>query len=106
MAGFSALMLSGFTSIRFFGYLVIISIGSCLAGALVLIPAILLRFRPGFVEKDMSSKRNKIKEPSRRRARRSQTKNKKNEKANITIGVISAAFAGIGTAAGRRADNE
>jgi predicted RND superfamily exporter protein len=96
MAGFSALMLSGFTSIRFFGYLVIISIGSCLAGALVLIPAILIRFRPGFVEKDMSSKRNKIKEP----------KNTKDEKASISVGVTSAAFAGIGSAAGRRTDNE
>ncbi|HUS86858.1 MAG TPA: efflux RND transporter permease subunit, partial [Bacteroidales bacterium] len=41
MAGFSALMLSGFTSIRFFGYLVIISIGSCLIGAIVVIPALL-----------------------------------------------------------------
>ncbi|MGQ9621271.1 MAG: efflux RND transporter permease subunit, partial [Bacteroidales bacterium] len=39
MAGFSALFFSGFTSIRFFGYLVIISIGSCLAGSLFVIPA-------------------------------------------------------------------
>ncbi len=89
MAGFSALMLSGFTSIRFFGYLVIISIASCLAGALILIPAILMKFRPGFVEKDMNRKRNK-----------------KNENESITIGITSAAFAGIGSAAGRRADNE
>lgn len=51
MAGFSILMFSGFTSIRFFGYLVIISIGSCLIGALVVIPAFLMRFRPGFVKK-------------------------------------------------------
>jgi len=96
MAGFSALMLSGFTSIRFFGYLVIISIGSCLAGALILIPAILMRFRPGFIEKDMNKKRNKIIE----------TRNGKNEKESINIRITSAAFAGIGTAAGRRADNE
>ncbi len=54
MAGFSVLILSGFTSIRFFGYLVIIFIGSCLAGAILLIPAILMRFRPGFVEQDIS----------------------------------------------------
>jgi len=60
MAGFSVLMLSGFTSIRFFGYLVIISIGSCLAGAIILIPAILMKFRPDFIEKDMNRKRNKI----------------------------------------------
>jgi hypothetical protein len=49
MGGFSALVFSGFTSIRFFGYLVIISIGSCLIGAIVIIPAYLLKFRPGFI---------------------------------------------------------
>ncbi len=49
MAGFSALILSGFTSIRFFGYLVLISIGSCLIGALLIIPAILLKFKPAFI---------------------------------------------------------
>ena len=60
MAGFSALVFSGFTSIRFFGYLVIISIGSCLAGAIVLIPAKIIWFKPVFVENDMnkSKKRN------------------------------------------------
>jgi predicted RND superfamily exporter protein len=49
MGGFSALMFSGFTSIRFFGYLVVLSIGSCLIGAIVIIPAFLLKFRPGFI---------------------------------------------------------
>ncbi|MGB8491296.1 MAG: MMPL family transporter [Bacteroidales bacterium] len=49
MAGFSALMFSGFTSIRFFGYLMAISIGSCLIGALVIIPALLMKYRPGFI---------------------------------------------------------
>jgi predicted RND superfamily exporter protein len=49
MSGFAALIFSGFTSIRFFGYLVIISIGSCLLGALIVIPAILVRYRPGFI---------------------------------------------------------
>lgn len=49
MAGFSALVFSGFTSIRFFGYLVFISIGMCLIGALILVPALLLKFRPKFV---------------------------------------------------------
>ena len=53
MAGFSALMFSGFTSIRFFGYLVLISIGSCLLGAIIIIPAFILQFRPQFVEKDL-----------------------------------------------------
>ncbi|MDP4223809.1 MAG: MMPL family transporter [Bacteroidota bacterium] len=49
MAGFSALVFSGFTSIRFFGYLVVISIGSCLIGALVVIPAFLMKFHPRFI---------------------------------------------------------
>jgi uncharacterized protein len=82
MAGFSALMLSGFTSIRFFGYLVFISIGSCLVGAIVVIPAFLLVFRPKFVEKDL-------------------THNKKNkyEKENNLIPSASPAFSsGTGTA--------
>jgi predicted RND superfamily exporter protein len=59
MAGFSALMFSGFTSIRFFGYLVIISIGACLIGAIIVIPAFLLKFRPPFIEKDLSSNKKK-----------------------------------------------
>jgi uncharacterized protein len=59
MAGFSALILSGFTSIRFFGYLVLISIGSCLIGAMIIIPAFILQFKPGFVEKNFE--RNKLK---------------------------------------------
>jgi predicted RND superfamily exporter protein len=75
MAGFSALMFSGFTSIRFFGYLVFISIGACLIGAIVVIPAFLLHFRPRFIEKDLSPK-----------------KNSKNEKKNVIIPVPSAAF--------------
>jgi uncharacterized protein len=53
MAGFSALMLSQFTSIRFFGYLVLISIGSCLLGAIVVIPAFIVWFKPDFVMKDL-----------------------------------------------------
>ena len=57
MAGFSVLILSGFMSIRFFGYLVLISIGSCLLGAILIIPAFLLQFRPKFVEKDFSRKK-------------------------------------------------
>ena len=57
MAGFSALILSGFTSIRFFGYLVLISIGSCLLGAIIIIPAFMLQFRPKFVEKELSRKK-------------------------------------------------
>jgi hypothetical protein len=57
MAGFSALMFSGFTSIRFFGYLVIISIGSCLIGALVIIPAFLMKYKPGFIGFETGNKK-------------------------------------------------
>lgn len=81
MAGFSALMFSGFTSIRFFGYLVIISIGACLVGAILIIPAFLLHFRPGFIEKDLSRK-----------------KRKKYEKETDLIPATAAAFAGSGSA--------
>lgn len=52
MAGFSVLVLSGFTSIRFFGYLVLISIGSCLIGAILIIPAFIIVFKPEFVGKE------------------------------------------------------
>ena len=90
MAGFAVLMFSGFTSIRFFGYLVIISISSCLLGAIVLIPAIIMKFRPGFVRKKMSI--TKI----RRYAK---------EKRYGNVAAF-AAFAGTGAAAGCRADYE
>jgi len=79
MAGFGALMFSGFTSIRFFGYLVLISIGSCLIGSLVIIPAFLMKYRPGFLGFETLKK-----------------KTEKNEKENSIIGVTTAAFAGSG----------
>jgi predicted RND superfamily exporter protein len=82
MAGFSALMFSGFTSIRFFGYLVFISIGACLVGAIVIIPAFLMKFRPGFIQKDLSKR-----------------KNIRNEKKHSLIPVTSAAFAGTAATA-------
>jgi uncharacterized protein len=82
MAGFSALMFSGFTSIRFFGYLVFISIGSCLIGAILVIPAFLVYFRPSFIEKDLNKR-----------------KNRKYEKETNLINVPSAAFTGISTTA-------
>jgi uncharacterized protein len=53
MAGFSALLLSGFTSIRFFGCLVLISIGSCLIGAILIVPAFMIWFKPVFAGKDL-----------------------------------------------------
>jgi len=50
--GFSVLMSSGFMPVRFFGFLIVVSILSCLVGALVLIPALCLVFRPRFLEPD------------------------------------------------------
>jgi predicted RND superfamily exporter protein len=82
MAGFSALMLSGFTSIRFFGYLVIISMGACLIGAIVVIPAFLLKFKPQFIEKNLSPRK----------------KEKYEEKTDL-IPSANAAFASSGTTA-------
>jgi predicted RND superfamily exporter protein len=76
MAGFSALMFSGFLSIRFFGYLVAVSIGSCLIGALVVVPAILMKFRPGFLGITGNNKY------------------RKNETKNVDLNATSAAFAG------------
>ncbi|MFO7853093.1 MAG: efflux RND transporter permease subunit [Bacteroidota bacterium] len=57
MVGFSVLVFSGFTSIRFFGYLVLISIGVCLISALFVIPSILLVFKPSFVEYKTNNKK-------------------------------------------------
>jgi len=48
--GFTALLLSTFVPLRFFGFLVIVSVLACLLGALVLLPAIVLVFKPGFME--------------------------------------------------------
>jgi len=89
MAGFSALMFSEFTSIRFFGYLVIISIGSCLLGALILIPAIIARFRPGYAARNMSH-----------------SKNKKDEKDFPVIHAPGAALTAARAASGSRSDYE
>jgi len=82
MAGFSALVFSGFTSIRFFGFLVIISIGSCLLGAIIIVPAFLMKFRPGFIGFETTNKRKT-----------------RNEKERTGIGVPAAAFSGSGSTA-------
>ena len=82
MAGFSALVFSGFMSIRFFGYLVIISIGSCLIGALIIIPAFLMKYKPGFIGFETGNK-----------------KPGKNEKESTIPDVNTAAFAGSCTTA-------
>lgn len=57
MVGFAVLVFSGFTSIRFFGYLVLISIGVCLVSALFVIPSLLLVFKPSFIENNKHTKR-------------------------------------------------
>ncbi len=50
MIGFLVLIISSFTPIRFFGVLVVVSIFSCLAGALVLLPALVLKYNFKFLE--------------------------------------------------------
>lgn len=54
--GFLVLFLSSFPPIRFFGFLVIISISACLAGAFLVIPGILMISKPKFVEPDKDKK--------------------------------------------------
>ncbi|MBN1478940.1 RND family transporter [candidate division KSB1 bacterium] len=55
--GFTALLISNFAPVRFFGFLVFVSIFACLVGAMVLIPAILMLFKPRFLEPKHNSQR-------------------------------------------------
>jgi predicted RND superfamily exporter protein len=48
--GFTALLISSFMPVRFFGFLVIVSISACLMGALILIPALCIVLKPKFLE--------------------------------------------------------
>ena len=50
MVGFIVLFTSSFIPVRFFGFLVVVSISSCLMGALILIPALCLVIKPKFLE--------------------------------------------------------
>ncbi|MBN2102523.1 RND family transporter [bacterium] len=50
IVGFSVLLISSFLPVRFFGFLVVVSILACLIGALVLIPALCLVIKPKFLE--------------------------------------------------------
>lgn len=50
IVGFIILIFSSFTPIRFFGILVVVSIFSCLIGALVILPALLLNHKYKFLE--------------------------------------------------------
>jgi len=92
MAGFSATFLSGFLSIRFFGYLTLLAIGSCLLYAIIVIPAFMLWFKPSFIEANLKHN----------------NKNRKNnEKSVIPIvsGVGSVTAGRIGTAIRSRASD-
>ncbi len=50
IVGFVVLLISSFAPIRFFGILVVVSILSCLIGALVILPALVLRYNFKFLE--------------------------------------------------------
>ena len=50
IVGFSVLLISSFLPVRFFGFLVVVSIFACLIGALVLIPALCIVLKPKFLE--------------------------------------------------------
>jgi predicted RND superfamily exporter protein/outer membrane lipoprotein-sorting protein len=50
IVGFVVLIISSFSPIRFFGGLVVVSILTCLVGAVMILPAILLNFEPAFLK--------------------------------------------------------
>ena len=60
--GFCALPFSVFLPIKIFGFLVMVSIFSCLVGALIIIPALVLIFSPAFLEPGRKSIRIQLRE--------------------------------------------
>jgi uncharacterized protein len=48
--GFAVMLISSFVPVRYFGFLVVVSIGACLLGAMVLMPALVLLIKPKFLE--------------------------------------------------------
>ena len=50
IVGFSVLFVSGFLPVKFFAFLVTVSIATCLIGALLILPALVLVFEPEFLE--------------------------------------------------------
>lgn len=48
--GFISLMISNFLPVKFFGFLVVVSISGCLIGSLILLPAICIVYEPKFLE--------------------------------------------------------
>jgi len=53
--GFTVLLISGFLPIYFFGFLIVFSISACLVGALTIMPAFLVSFRPKFIFRNKST---------------------------------------------------
>lgn len=51
IVGFSILFVSGFLPVKFFAFLVTVSIAACLIGALLILPALVLVFEPKFLKK-------------------------------------------------------
>ncbi len=51
MVGFSVLTVSVFLPVKFFGILIVLAISTCLVGALLIMPAYCIIFRPKFLEK-------------------------------------------------------
>jgi len=51
IVGFSILFVSGFLPVKFFAFLVTVSIATCLVGALVILPALVLVFEPNFLDR-------------------------------------------------------
>ncbi len=54
--GFVVLLISAFLPVRFFGFLVVVTISACLVGALVVLPSLLIVFRPRFLEPEVENK--------------------------------------------------
>ncbi|MFA8342607.1 MAG: RND family transporter [Rhodothermaceae bacterium] len=54
--GFSTHFVSGFVPVKFFGFLVVVSIFSCLVGSLIVIPAFCVVFKPKFLDSKISVK--------------------------------------------------
>jgi predicted RND superfamily exporter protein len=50
VVGFSVMFFSSFVPVRYFGFLVVVSIGACLLGAMVLMPALVLLLKPKFLQ--------------------------------------------------------
>jgi predicted RND superfamily exporter protein len=51
IVGFSILFISGFLPVKFFAFLVTVSIATCLVGALLILPALVLVFEPDFLDR-------------------------------------------------------